>query len=133
MRGLSSRALQPRAGSLLAKPVWEAVRPVVHPTAFAEQHILSLETDSQKTIAQRYTDDALACFEQIQTIFKSKPNGKVFVQIVVRNDQEQVLQAGLSGLLKTAALENPQFAGLGNRLGIEQRFLQEKDIETVSA
>src|SRR5262249_33102379 len=46
-----------------------------------------------------------------QSILKSKPQGRVLVQIVIANEAEHVLLAGLSGLLKTAMLENPQVAG----------------------
>src|SRR5206468_9143153 len=60
---------------------------------------------------QRYREYALACFERIQAILQSKPQGKVLVQIVVPNQGEQALLAGLSGLLKTAALENPKLIG----------------------
>src|SRR5262249_44963050 len=64
-----------------------------------------------QNIAQRYSEYALACFERIQTILQGKPRGKALVQIVVPDHQEQALLAGLSGILKTAALENPQFVG----------------------
>src|SRR5213594_535681 len=74
-------------------------------------HCLPLQTRQQDNIAQRYSEYALACFERIQTILRGKPHGKVLVQIVVADHQEQALLAGLSGLLKTAALENPQFIG----------------------
>ncbi|MEA2488771.1 MAG: hypothetical protein QOH21_563, partial [Acidobacteriota bacterium] len=47
------------------------------------------------------------CFERVQTILRSKPQGKVLVQVVVSDE----LLAGLSALLKTAALENPQLSG----------------------
>src|SRR6266850_5322583 len=77
---------------------------------------LSLYAAQQNNIAQRYSDYALACFERIQAILPRRSQtaatvGKVLVQIVVADHQEQVLLAGLSGLLKTAALENPQFIG----------------------
>ncbi|HEV3038145.1 MAG TPA: type I polyketide synthase, partial [Candidatus Angelobacter sp.] len=62
-------------------------------------------------IAQRYSEYARACFERLQVILQGKPQGKVLVQIVIANRQEQVLFAGLSALLKTAALENPQIIG----------------------
>ncbi|HEX6159707.1 MAG TPA: type I polyketide synthase, partial [Thermoanaerobaculia bacterium] len=50
-------------------------------------------------------------FERIQAILQSKPAGRVLVQIVAANHQEQALFAGLSGLLRTAAMENPRFTG----------------------
>ncbi|NVO12146.1 MAG: SDR family NAD(P)-dependent oxidoreductase [Bacteroidales bacterium] len=74
-------------------------------------HCLSLQSAQQKNIAERYSEIALSCFEQIQTVLRSKLQGKVLLQIVITNKQEEILFAGLSGLLKTAALENPQLIG----------------------
>ncbi|PYS30179.1 MAG: hypothetical protein DMG11_06165, partial [Acidobacteria bacterium] len=97
----------------------------------SRSHCLSLNAGPQENIAQRYSEYALACFERIQALFPvaavydrresaiddirrsqtAATVGKVLVQIVVADHQEQALLAGLSGLLKTAALENPQFIG----------------------
>ena len=124
-------------GSLLAVPVWQASRVEAPAEAshveYTEHHIvlcelsnvnanqlelllphthcLSQRSGQQQNIAQRYSEYALACFELIQTILQGKPHGKALVQIVVPDHLEQALFAGLSGLLKTAALENPQFIG----------------------
>jgi len=124
-------------GSLLATPVWQAngVNSSVDSGKydFAEHHVVmcelsevdvtaleflipgircvSLYAVEQETIAQRYSNHALACFERIQAILQSKPRGKVLFHIVVADHQEQALLAGLSGLLKTAALENPHVVG----------------------
>jgi len=130
MHGFSSRVQGQPIGSLLARPVWQAsgleASAVVGKIEFAEHHVilcelskvnvpqghcLSLQGEKHKTIAQRYNDYALACFERIQDILQSKPQGKVLVQIVIADHQEQALLVGLSGLLKTAALESPQFVG----------------------
>ncbi|PYS28406.1 MAG: hypothetical protein DMG11_12785, partial [Acidobacteria bacterium] len=92
---------------------------------------LPLQAAQQDNIAQRYSDYALACFERIQAILPvaavydrrgsrlddvrrsqtAATVSKALVQIVIADHQEQVLLAGLLGLLKTAALENPQFIG----------------------
>jgi polyketide synthase PksL len=80
-------------------------------TSLPQTHILSLRAGPGQNIAQRYSEYALACFERIQTILQGKPQGKTLVQIVVAEHQEQALFAGLSGLLRTAALENPQLVG----------------------
>src|SRR5262249_16823789 len=74
-------------------------------------HCLSLRSEQRQNIAQRYSEYAVAWFERIQTIVQGKPRGKALVQMVVPDHQEQALLAGLSGILKTAALENPQFVG----------------------
>ncbi|ELR72060.1 Long-chain-fatty-acid--CoA ligase [Fulvivirga imtechensis AK7] len=62
-------------------------------------------------IAERFEEAALQCFEKIQTILKSKLKRKVLVQLVFTNEPEQTVFAGLSGLLRTASMENPNFIG----------------------
>src|SRR5213079_2667492 len=62
-------------------------------------------------LAQRYCEYALGCFEKLQSILRSRPAGKVLVQVVVEDAGEQAVLAGLAGLLKTAGLENPKIAG----------------------
>ena len=131
MRGLSARALGTSLaspiGSLLAAPVWDAAPIAAASSAgYAEHHVVlcelpdvalpaldadSLHADPSTGIARLYNDYAVVCFERIQTILGSKPRGKVLFQLVVPGDQERVLLAGLSALLKTATLENPQFIG----------------------
>ncbi|HXH38509.1 MAG TPA: type I polyketide synthase [Thermoanaerobaculia bacterium] len=126
----------PAIGSLFATPVWRASE--VDASAglsgieFAEHHIVlcelsevevdqlqSLLPQSQclllqgtgDTIAKRYSDFAVACFEGFQRILERKALSRVLLQIVVADHEEGALFAGLSALLKTAALENPQFIG----------------------
>ncbi len=62
----------------------------------------------QGSIAERYSSGALACLEQVQSIFRSKPAGKVLLQVVTPSEVEGAMLAGFSGLLRTAVLENPQ-------------------------
>jgi polyketide synthase PksN len=50
-------------------------------------------------------------FEEVQNILKARPAGKVLVQLVVTSQEDQPLYSALSGLLKTAQLENPQLVG----------------------
>lgn len=123
-------------GILMAKPLWKTFKipqiPETTEAEFAEKHIIlcemsDIETSqlqtlihynhciqleaSQKNIAERYTGYALTCFEHIKTIIKNKPKAKTLIQIVITNDKEQALFSGLSGLLKTAAQENPMLTG----------------------
>ena len=126
-----------RIGALLVTPVWQASGEEASAEAskveYMEHHVilcelsevnvgelgslvahsqcLSLQAGEQKNIAQRYSEYAVACLERIQGILQGKPAGQVLVQIVVADYEEQVLFAGLTGLLKTAALENPQLTG----------------------
>ncbi|MEA2490912.1 MAG: polyketide synthase PksL, partial [Acidobacteriota bacterium] len=133
MRGLTSRSISrsEEVGSVVAVPVWRAKPIELWPNAveLEERHVilcdlpsvdveqlgallslsacLSLGTEEDTALAQRYSDCAVACFERVQAILQSKPEGNVLVQIVASNP----LFAGLSALLKTAALENPRFIG----------------------
>src|ERR1044071_9244184 len=125
-----------RIGALLATPVWQpcsGASATGGTTAFAEQHVilcempetcaenlaillpgcncLVLRSPEGKNIAERYSEYAVACFKRIQKSLSGKPVGKVLVQVVVTDGPEHVLLRGLVGLLKTAALENPQLTG----------------------
>jgi len=121
MRGFSWRVLSNElgvtatgrrvAGSLLATPVWQARDLETRDTEFAERHVVSLQQEVQTPVARDFGRVALDCFERIRDIFQRKPQGKVLLQVVVTDDGEEALFAGLSGLFRTAALENPQFTG----------------------
>jgi polyketide synthase PksN len=65
----------------------------------------------EKDIHQRYQFYVTRAFEEIQRILKDKPAGKVLVQITLPNQGQSQLFTGLSGLLKTARLENPKLIG----------------------
>ncbi|MCP4297812.1 MAG: SDR family NAD(P)-dependent oxidoreductase, partial [Proteobacteria bacterium] len=69
--------------------------------AGAEFIILQSE---EKDSAGQFNSYAVGLFEKIQGILKGKPKGKVLFQVVSE-------LSGLSGLLKTAHLENPKFIG----------------------
>jgi polyketide synthase PksN len=64
-----------------------------------------------KSIDRRFQDYVIQVFDEIQTICKEKPSDKVFIQIVFSGQGESQLLSGLSGLLKTARLENPKIIG----------------------
>nr|WP_262385079.1 SDR family NAD(P)-dependent oxidoreductase [Priestia megaterium] len=86
---------------------------------------LFLQSD-QVGIEDRFQAYALQAFEQIKIIMQSKFKEKVLVQIVIPTQQEQHLFAGLTGLLKTAQLENPNFIGqlieVDSLEGIDQKL-----------
>jgi acyl transferase domain-containing protein/aryl carrier-like protein len=65
----------------------------------------------ENSITDRYLAYAARAFEEIQSILKEKPMGKVLIQVVVPTQDEQQLFTGLSGILKTAQLENPKIIG----------------------
>ncbi|MBV9493032.1 MAG: SDR family NAD(P)-dependent oxidoreductase [Acidobacteria bacterium] len=117
MRGFSWRTLShelgvtatARRGNLLAVPVWKAREIQTRDLEIAEHHVVSLRHDGQT--AEDFSRVALECFDRVRDIFQRRPQGRVLVQIAVTDSGEQALFAGLSGLLRTAAFENPQFSG----------------------
>ena len=129
MHGFSSRVLRaaavqaPAANRLLAVPVWQASHELATDDAqFAERHVIvcelpnvdaaqlgALELRSEGSVAARYSNYAVTLFERVQSILRNRPQGNVLVQIAVADCDERF--AGLSGLLNTASLENPRFAG----------------------
>ncbi|MCP3923115.1 MAG: SDR family NAD(P)-dependent oxidoreductase [Desulfobacterales bacterium] len=63
----------------------------------------------QKEIENRFQNYAVQLFEKIQTILNDKPKGRVLMQGVVSATKgENHLFSGLSGLFKTARIENPK-------------------------
>ncbi|MCP5007146.1 MAG: SDR family NAD(P)-dependent oxidoreductase, partial [Planctomycetes bacterium] len=120
--------------TLLVTPVWKETAMLSSATKqeYAEHLILLCEMSGNKArelqslipgshcenlksekdqIESRFTEFAVKCFVIIRELLEKKPPGKVLVQILVPNSREQSLFAGLSGLLKTAALENPKIIG----------------------
>ncbi|WP_159098274.1 hypothetical protein, partial [Aquimarina sp. Aq78] len=45
--------------------------------------ILSLQSDDQQSIADRYERYAISCFDYIRNILSNKPQGKIHIQIVI--------------------------------------------------
>ncbi|MEO7324484.1 MAG: SDR family NAD(P)-dependent oxidoreductase, partial [Dokdonella sp.] len=141
LRGFSTRAVESAqtkpaneaSGMLLAAPQWHelaasgtsgpwserlvilcelpGVAAHTLQTQLAGSRCSSWDAIEGRHVAQRYGVHALACFELIQAAFTRKPVGPVLLQIVLGDQPEQALFAGLSALLKTAHLENPLFCG----------------------
>jgi polyketide synthase PksN len=120
--------------TLMFEPIWkeQIVNQKVLPPDYAQHLIIFCEPNkvfnekiknymnnvscitlqsNQKDIEERFQTYAIQAFEKIQGILKDKPKSKVLIQIVVSMREEQQLFSGLSGLLKTAQLENPQIIG----------------------
>jgi polyketide synthase PksN len=72
---------------------------------------------NKEDIAQRFSTYAAQVFEEIQSILKNKPKGTVFIQVLVPMQAEKELFFGISGLLKTAQLENPKL--IGQLIGVD--------------
>ncbi|MCP5005051.1 MAG: KR domain-containing protein, partial [Planctomycetes bacterium] len=121
-------------GTLLATPVWKETPLLSSATQqeYGEHQVLLCEMQgaeakelqslipgshcenlksNQDQIESRFTEYAVRCFDMIRKILEKKPLGKVLVQILVPNSREQSIFTGLSGLLKTATLENPKIVG----------------------
>ncbi len=65
----------------------------------------------QQEVAARFQDCAAMVLEEVSRIFKEKANEGVLLQVVVPNEGEDQVLAGLSGFLRTARLENPRLVG----------------------
>lgn len=66
---------------------------------------------SELNFGQQYQNHVANVFREIQSLLKSKTNGKILVQILFKTEVEVNLLSGLSALLKTASLENPNIVG----------------------
>ncbi len=95
-------------------------------TQMGEVHCLVLQS-KENSIEKRFETYAVQVFEEIQSVIKGKRTGKVLVQIIVSTENEQQLFFGLSGLLKTAQLENPKL--IGQLIGVDQWRSSEEIIE----
>ncbi|RSZ60418.1 SDR family NAD(P)-dependent oxidoreductase [Massilia atriviolacea] len=132
LRGFSSRTLSVRpdarrekVGLVLANPVWTASPRGPVRSGGAQRHVLFCDlaasaipdaqvhhvTAAQGDVAQRYIDLALGCFDVVREIIANRTAAGVFIQLVVPDAAQANLLAGLSGLLKSAALEHPDVQG----------------------
>src|SRR5262249_22916732 len=60
-------------------------------------------------IAQRSTDAVLQLFEIVRRLLREGVRRPLLMQVLLPGGEEEVRFSGLSGLLKTAQLENPRF------------------------
>ncbi|MEW9702711.1 PfaD family polyunsaturated fatty acid/polyketide biosynthesis protein, partial [Paenibacillus sp. SI8] len=128
-------------GTLLLTPTWKkqaisssAERPKIHNYVHHHVVLCELSKDVQERIEtrmqsvmpgirfqimqspyqdldMRFTAYATQLFEEIYRLFKEKPKGSIFIQIVTSNCEERQIFSGLAGLLRTAQLENPSLIG----------------------
>ncbi|UJF34760.1 PfaD family polyunsaturated fatty acid/polyketide biosynthesis protein [Paenibacillus hexagrammi] len=78
--------------------------------AMPEVRLLTMQAPCQEP-DKRFQAYAIQLFEEIYRLFKERPRGKTFVQLVTANHEQQRIFSGLVGLLRTAHLENPNFFG----------------------
>ncbi|GER89941.1 hypothetical protein KDW_41030 [Dictyobacter vulcani] len=140
MRGFSSRAMDSGRdltgssaviGTLLLEPIWNekiatriskqnddraseviicALDEIAIDKLATTMKCLTLQSTGA-TIDERFSGYAVQAFEEIQRIFQTRSRGNILVQIVVPSQKEPQLLSGLSALLKTAQLENPNLIG----------------------
>ena len=70
----------------------------------------SLNNNSQ-SLVKSFQDAALTVFRKLKIVIEEKSKQNNFFQIVIADEQGDSLLLGLTGLLKTAALENSSFTG----------------------
>ena len=120
-------------GTLLLEQVWkeEKADKVEGKGEYSSHHVILIETEnitpkaieqqisgvrsilfqSDAAIDKRYEIYAVQLFEEIQSILKNKSKDKVLVQVVIPDEADKLVYAGLSGLTKTAKIENPRIMG----------------------
>lgn len=118
-------------GLVMAAPVWQtaAIAPSPVDLQQVEHHVLTLGFADQHAVLARqafqfhalpeaaddkaasYAAVAAACFQCIQQVLATRPSRPVFVQLLIPALPEYDVYSGLSGLLKTAQVENPAFTG----------------------
>jgi acyl transferase domain-containing protein len=124
-------AVEAPVGLLLARPVWRSSEALGGGEVYERRLVLLCELtqvqaqrlegllpgsecrelSAQGDVAQRYGEQAVQCFEQLREVLRSKPRGKVLVQVVAGQSERGGFSAGLTGLLRTAQQENPQLVG----------------------
>jgi polyketide synthase PksN len=77
----------------------------------ADTHRCLILQSRLKGPAARFIDYASRVFAEIQQFIKAKPSERLLLQIVCPVQGEPGLYSGLTGLLKTAALESPKIVG----------------------
>ena len=65
----------------------------------------------EKTLENRFEDFAIQVFETIRNLLEASHRGEMIVQLLIPGHGPGRFLSGLSGLLKTAHLENPKFTG----------------------
>ncbi|WP_141697485.1 SDR family NAD(P)-dependent oxidoreductase, partial [Paenibacillus polymyxa] len=142
-RDLISSDVQSNSSNLMLEPVWKeqgialgAEMPVYdrhvvllcQPSEISREQVearmdgvqcIVLQPD-RNGIAEQFQHYAVQVVEEIQSIFREKPNGKVLIQIAISGQEEQQLFSGLSGLLKTARLEHSKLVGQLIELGQDE-------------
>ncbi len=75
----------------------------------AESRLINLQS-SQEDLGEHFQVCTTRIFEEIQGILKEHSKDRTLIQVVITGYEQQQLYRGLTGLLKTAGLENPTMA-----------------------
>jgi polyketide synthase PksN len=102
---------------MLCEPNAVSTKPFfpVQTVSWGESSVIRLQSEEQ-TLSNRYQDISIQAFQIIKELFENKPKHQTLVQILIPSQEtvkdfpEQVF-SGLSGLLKTAQLENAKILG----------------------
>ncbi|SKB15922.1 hypothetical protein PL11201_80232 [Planktothrix sp. PCC 11201] len=86
-------------------------------------------TTQAKTLAERFQEITIQVFERVKAVFKEKSTGATLIQIVIPSSGATYLFSALTGLLKTAHLENP--AILGQLIVVESNETQSSLIDKI--
>ncbi len=134
MRGFTARVIEEAAESaltaadtetLLLHPAWETAHVTENAEALAySEHLVLLvggQTDATALSSQLnarceilsgdYASQAEALMAHVQSLLRAKHAGPVLIQVVVPAFGAEQVSAGLSGLLKSAKLEQPKLIG----------------------
>ena len=89
-------------GTIMFSPAWKEKEIEKQVDAVIEVHLIRYD-EKESTFEEK----ALDLFEQVQKVIHSKPKHEHLFQVVIKDP----LEFGLSGILKTAHLENSKFHG----------------------
>ena len=132
-RGVSSTET---VGMLMCRPIWKekAVAVKANSPEYLQHLVMVCEMDplgvqesglaeniadsvwlrlrsKEEDLAKHYQSISIQVFETIRKILDTKPKGKILIQILVPHQGKGKFLSCLSGLLKTAHLENPNILG----------------------
>lgn len=138
MKGVLSRlseleGIQSSQGTLIVSPKWEEQMAIKEDALdYTEHYVIVCEPvdmlvesikkqikgvkcfalqSSHQTVVEKFQDYAVQMFEEIKSILKSKPKGKVLIQLMISSEFDYNLYSGIFALLNTAHLENPHIIG----------------------
>jgi acyl transferase domain-containing protein/acyl carrier protein len=135
--GEAGRGSNPEGGlpaveeTVLAVPQWQLSEPKSNSTSYAGRHVLLCGLDLAKggrvgdartqihtcpipagaSLPELYREYARFCFKTVRSLLLTPSQDTVLIQVVAPDDGTATLAAGLSGLLESAALENPRLRG----------------------